>query len=311
MNFRNQLLFYFFVSIAIAIIIFLIRYAKPIYLHLAHVAKLKNSQKYLRFQKKSKLIYRLRILLLLLILLMASVLIAQPYTTSKIKHASDASDVMVVIDASSSSEAYFKEIASSLRDFVDGNKGNNIGITIISGMPQVVVPPTSDYQRLNPVISDLANMDSQNFLGKWSSGSSEGSAIGDAIILATDSFGQTNPRQKIMLIFSDGLNNRGHDIENASHYAAVRNIVVISADLTATGQSPQPSDDLKKLSEQTGGQYITLDKPKNAEDAVRLVKSRVQVNHNDIAYHEIPTPFIFALIIFMTTLLFIDKWGLR
>lgn len=309
MNFRNPYLFYIAFTLVFTVMVFLSLYARRRSIYLAHLGKLKDSKTFQNFQKKSKRVHKVRLILLVLILLLCAVLMGQPYTSTTTRRVSDSSDVMIVIDASSSAQSYFKSISVSLRELMEESSGNNFGVTIIAGKPRVLVAPTAHYETLYPIIDDLNIMNSQQFLDKWTDPSSQGSAIGNAMILATDSFGQINPRQKIILLFSDGKNNKGIGIEQVGNYLAIRNTIVISAFIVPNGQQPTANKSLQTISDMTNGSYITVDNQKAAAAAVNSVKKRVHSNSQGRVYREIPLAFMTSLIVLMAALILIDKGG--
>ncbi len=310
MSFRNPyLLFVSIVGVVGGIGFIVLNAHKQKNVFLAHLSTLKTSKTFADFQQKSRLWSKIRLALLVCILLIMGVLAAQPYTWSTVKQASDASDIMIVVDASSSVEPYFKTISSSLRQFLNDAKGNRVGLVIIAGRPQLLVPPTVHYERLERVADDLGVMNSEQFLSKWSQVTMEGSAIGDAIVLATDSFGDDNPRQKLVTIFSDGINNKGSSIEEITNYPVIRNVTVISAFVSSPDQSSGNGTAMKLLSEKTAGEFVEVDKPQRTSQALAAVKKKIVTNPSSVVYREVPAWFIVGSILLLSGLVLIDKVG--
>jgi Mg-chelatase subunit ChlD len=288
--------------LAVALIAFITLRGHRQRIYLANTKKLKNSKTFLAFKKNYKLRRALQLVLVVCALIAFAALIAKPYDATIVKQNSEASDVVVVIDASSSAEPYFKQTAAALDDFLAGSGGNNVGIVLISGTPRVVSAPTQDFATLRPFISDLSTMSSSQLLQKWSG--QEGSAIGDSIIQATDLFGTGNPRQKVMILMSDGLNNRGHTIEDAATYPSIRNVNIIAVQIQGQIQGQA----MQNLGDQTHGAFVALSKPSDVSGAFATAKKFSPSPHHAVIYHPKPSLFIALGVLFASGYIICEQW---
>ena len=148
---------------------------------------------------------------------------------------------MLVIDMSSSMLAQdfkpnrleaAKEVAKS---FVNDRAGDRLGIIIFAGESFIQCPLTVDTDILIQFI-DKIEVAQEEY---------DGTAIGMAIANATNRLRFSNSKSKLMILLSDGSNNRG-EIEpvTAAELAEKFNIKIYTIGAGSIGKAPYPVKDI-------------------------------------------------------------------
>ena len=185
------------------------------------------------------------------------------------------SDYIFVIDASGSMIANdflptrldaAKESATKFVDLVPSDA--NIGIVTFSSVTIINLRPTSD---LNQVKDSISSIDLHK---------SGGTAIGDAVITATNLF--NTKKLKTIILLTDGQNNVGTDPDVAIEYAK-QNGVVINAIGVATKEggnitglnliSKLDEDLLGKIAQETNGKFFVAKDPASLVVAFKQIAS--------------------------------------
>lgn len=117
-------------------------------------------------------------------------------------------DIFIALDISTSMRAEdikpnrLERAKMALYQFIKELKGDRIGVIIFAGDAYVQLPLTTDYEAaklfLDQVDTDLM--------------SSQGTAIGDAISLAQESFDPESEAHKTIIVITDGENHEGEAI---------------------------------------------------------------------------------------------------
>ncbi|HBO84040.1 MAG: hypothetical protein A2073_01640 [Deltaproteobacteria bacterium GWC2_42_11] len=113
-------------------------------------------------------------------------------------------DIMLAIDVSGSMKEEglmaqkLKAVKTIAKEFVKGRKNDRIGLVAFAGAALMVCPPTDDYN----VLSDFIDGIKFGMLP-------DGTALGDAVAVATDILRHDTRRGKIIILLSDGINNSG------------------------------------------------------------------------------------------------------
>lgn len=187
-------------------------------------------------------------------------------------------DIMLVVDVSGSMQQQdfviggrrrdrLFVVKEAVRDFIESRKAragdrygvDRIGLILYAGIPWTQCPLTLDYQvLLHEVERSQINMDRAK----------DGTAIGSALGLAVRRLGQSEAKSKVVILLTDGLNNRGElDPITAAQLAAQQGIRIytIGAGSTAGGATvaspfggqPMEIDEeaLKKIAAIGGGRY--------------------------------------------------------
>ncbi len=206
--------------------------------------------------------------------------LAHPYARGgQRRETRDGIDIMLAFDISSSMLAEdFQpqnrlEVArTQVKDFVRLRESDRIGLVSFAGEALTQVPLTADHQVVEAAIDQLqpGQLD-------------DGTAIGTAIATASNRLRAASGSSKVLVLLTDGVNNRGQvDPRTAARAAAAFGIRVYAIGVGTEGMAPVPVgrglfglryetqrveiDDalLTEVARATGGRYF------RAKDAVGL-----------------------------------------
>ncbi len=206
--------------------------------------------------------------------------LAHPYARGgQRRETRDGIDIMLAFDISSSMLAEdFQpqnrlEVArTQVKDFVRLRESDRIGLVSFAGEALTQVPLTADHQLVEAAIDQLqpGQLD-------------DGTAIGTAIATASNRLRAASGNSKVLVLLTDGVNNRGQvDPRTAARAAAAFGIRVYAIGVGTEGMAPVPVgrglfglryetqrveiDDalLTEVARATGGRYF------RAKDAVGL-----------------------------------------
>lgn len=177
--------------------------------------------------------------------------LARPQETNTLtEQTSEGIDIMIVLDISESMQIEdfqpnrlesSKQIAI---DFIRGRKYDRIGVVLFSGKAYSLAPLTTDYQMLENYIQDI-----NQFLIPES-----GTAIGNAVGIATIRLQDSPSASKVIILISDGDNNAGSlDPITTTQISASYGIKLYSILVGKDGKVPIPTKlfGAKKLVENT------------------------------------------------------------
>lgn len=166
------------------------------------------------------------------------VAIAQPRSGARAERVnSDGIDIALVVDISSSMLAEdFQpqnrmEVAKDkVKRFVLGRKSDRVGLVAFSGEALTQVPLTTDYPVVLAAIDNLA-------VGQLE----DGTAIGTAIATAANRLRNSPGRSRVMVLLTDGENNRGAiDPRTAAQAAGTFGIRIYSIGVGTEGMASVP-----------------------------------------------------------------------
>jgi len=145
-------------------------------------------------------------------------------------------DIVMVLDISGSMLAEdfspnrleaAKVVAS---DFIDGRTNDRIGLVTFAGESFTQCPLTIDYDVLKGLLGEIRN-------GMIV----DGTAIGLALATGVNSLKESSAESKVMILLTDGVNNRGEiDPITAARLAATFNVKVYTIGVGAQGMAPYP-----------------------------------------------------------------------
>jgi Ca-activated chloride channel homolog len=215
-----------------------------------------------------------------LVLLAAVIALARPRSGARAEDVtSEGINIVIAFDISSSMLAQdFQpqnrlEVArEKVKQFVSMRKSDRIGIVAFSGEALTQVPLTTDYPVVNAAINNLQPGQLE-----------DGTAIGTAIATAANRLKDAPGQSRVMVLLTDGVNNRGAiDPRTAARAAAAVGIRIYTIGVGTEGMAPVPVgrglfglryemrpveiDDalLAEVARLTGGRYF------RARDAVAL-----------------------------------------
>ncbi len=242
----------------------------------------------------------------LIALLLLVIALARPQSGSTSREVtSEGIDIMLVLDVSGSMKAEdFKPnnrlyVAKQvIREFIKGRANDRIGLVVFSGQSFTQCPLTLDYGVLT------------GFLDKIDFGMIEdGTAIGMAIANAVNRLRESTAKSKIIILLTDGVNNRGQiDPLTAAEIARTMTIKVYTIGAGKPGNAMYPVDDpvfgrryvylpneldepsLRQIADRTGGRYYRAQSEKMLEDIYKeismLEKTEVKVKEY-VQYREL------------------------
>lgn len=181
-----------------------------------------------------------RLLIALRVIVLATVVLAlaRPRTGARAENiTSDGINIILAFDISSSMLAEdFQpfnrlEVAKArVKEFVAGRRSDRIGLVAFAGEALTQVPLTVDY----PVI--LAAVDNLQ-AGQLE----DGTAIGSAIVTAANRLRDAPGRSRVVILLTDGENNRGSvDPRTAAQAAAAFDIRIYTIGVGTEGLAPVP-----------------------------------------------------------------------
>ncbi len=148
--------------------------------------------------------------------------LARPQFGSKLKEVSrEGIELMFVVDVSNSMLAEdfqpsrLERTKSAINRLLDGLNQDKVGLIVFAGDPYVQLPITSDYRAARNFISQI----SPNLV------SMQGTAIGAAIDMASNSFSSQSEGSRIIILISDGENHED-DALAAAAQAAEKGITI-------------------------------------------------------------------------------------
>lgn len=257
------------------------------------------------------------------------VAVAGPRTGGTVvEERSDGIAILVALDVSSSMLAQdfrpsrLDAAKATLAEFVAARPGDRIGLVAFAGEALTLVPATADHGILQLAIDGLQ-------VGTLA----DGTAIGQGLATAANRLRRTEGRSRVVILLSDGENNRGDtDPRDAAKAAAAFGIRVYTVGVGSRGRArvpvartetglryatlPVSIDEplLTDIARSTGGRYFrATDAAALArvyEEIDRLETSTVQVRRS-VAWREWHLPFLLAAAVLLLAEWFgrAGRWG--
>ncbi|NOY22292.1 MAG: VWA domain-containing protein [Acidobacteria bacterium] len=204
--------------------------------------------------------------LILMILALARPQLGKLYEKQNVKGI----DIVLCLDISSSMKAMdlkpsrFQVARETLLNFVDGRPYDRMAYIPFSAYAITRCPLTTDHRMLKQLIA-------QTKLGSIE----DGTAIGMAIATAVNRLRKSKAKSKVIILATDGMNNRGNiDPRSAAELAKVMGVRIYAVGVGTTGyaEMPQPGpfgtvrtvqvpvqideNMLKEITGNTGGAYF-------------------------------------------------------
>ena len=184
------------------------------------------------------LVRRILLTLRVLVLVLVVTALARPRTGARTENVTtEGINIVVAFDISSSMLAEdFQplnrlEVAKArVKQFVSGREGDRIGVVAFAGEALTQVPLTVDYP---VVLAAVENLQAGQL--------EDGTAIGTAIAVAANRLRDAPGRSRVMVLLTDGENNRGSlDPRTAARAAAEFGIRVYTIGVGSEGLAPVP-----------------------------------------------------------------------
>jgi Ca-activated chloride channel homolog len=211
-------------------------------------------------------------------------------------------DIMLALDISTSMLAEdFKphnriDAAKQVADeFISGRSSDQIGLVVFAGQSFTQCPLTLDYALLKQLLDRVS-------VELISGGQIEdGTAIGMAIANGVNRLRSSKAKSRIIILLTDGQNNRGQiDPQTAASAAQALGVRIYTIGVGTEGVAPYPVTDpfgrtyyqqmevkideelLRKIADQTGGKYYRAKDTESLRriygDIDRLEKSKIRVH---------------------------------
>jgi Ca-activated chloride channel family protein len=210
-------------------------------------------------------------------------------------------DIMIALDTSPSMRGEDFEPKNRLyvakeavKSFIAMRPNDRIGVVIFSGDAYLQTPLTADHGMLNDLVDEI----------DFDSVSEDGTAIGDALSLCASRLDAPNSKGKMILLLTDGVNNRGIiDPKTAAAACTGMGIRVYAVGIGKEGPVPYPVSNglsifkrmmnnqfdekaIRELTDATGGTFYRAQSSgvlwENIKEIDRLEKSEFSVT----SYHE-------------------------
>jgi Ca-activated chloride channel family protein len=197
--------------------------------------------------------------------------LAGPHFTAQVPAKDGA--VMICIDTSGSMRAHdlqptrWDAALRAARAFVDAvPDGTKVGIVSFSSSASVVVPPEADIDAVRDALGHVPLPDG-------------GTAIGDALSLAAQQLPSTGRR--IIVLLTDGVNNRGSDPLEAAREIGARGVTIETVGVGSSGSgeiipgtselADLDAESLRTIAESGRGRYVEARDADALRDAFRTI----------------------------------------
>ena len=194
-------------------------------------------------------------------------------------------DIILVLDTSTSMRAEdfkpnrFEAAREVASEFIEGRMSDRIGLIVFAAKAFTQAPLTLDYPFLQSMLAEVDVGIIQ-----------DGTAIGTALATAVNRLKDTVAKSKVIILLTDGQNNRGEiDPVTASEVAATLGVRIYAVGVGAYGEAPFAVDRpfggrqrqmvpveidegmLRSIAAKTGGQYFRAVN----EQALREIYSQI------------------------------------
>jgi Ca-activated chloride channel homolog len=223
--------FFLFIPVAILLYLILLNWKKKSLNKFAdtHMAKRLTSE-----VSDTKPVLKFILLLLAFCSLVLAVM--RPQVGSKLEEVKrEGVDVMIALDVSNSMNAgdirpsRLERSKQSIYRLIEKLHGDRIGLVVFAGQSYVQLPITTDYAAakmfLSTVSTDMVP--------------TQGTAIGNAIDMAVESFGDSVKHNSVIIVITDGENHEDDPVEAAKN-AAAKGVVVHAIGMGSNEGAPVP-----------------------------------------------------------------------
>lgn len=189
-------------------------------------------------------------------------------------------------------------------EFVQGRKGDRIGLVVYAGEGYTACPPTLDYPVL---LKQIANTSGEYIEG--------GTAIGIGLGTAVNRLRSESEAGKVIILLTDGTNNTGElTPAKAAELATAKNIRVYTIGIGSLGEALSPVVNafgmiswemqpveidevtLKSIAQKTGGEYFRATDDKVLSDIYAKIEQMEKARFLDQVYQNEapsdPSPFL-------------------
>lgn len=260
----------------------------------------------------------------IIVLALLTIAFARPQMLLKAEGLSkEGIEIVLAIDVSGSMREEgertekLKTVKTIAKEFIKGRKNDRIGLVAFAGSALMICPLTDDYNVLS------------NFIDSLKFGIlPDGTALGDAVAVATDMLRQSNTRGKpvlkrlnsgIVMLLSDGINNSGSvDPVTSAKVARIMGVRVYTIEegsavehylIQRQTNIGMDIDLLKEVADISGGSHFKIPDTKNLlsvyKEVEKIEKDRLKSTKTD--YTDVYQYFLItALAIFLGEVVFLN-----
>ena len=224
-------------------------------------------------------------------------------------------DILLAIDVSGSMEALdfqlngervnrLEVVKRVVKQFVEERPNDRIGIVAFAGRPYLVSPLTLDHDWLIKRLESVK-------IGQVE----DGTAIGSAIVSASNHLKEQDSKSRIIILLTDGMNNSGAaNPATAAEAAKALGIKIYTVGAGTRGQAPMPVKDqfgrqrlqmvevdideksLKEVAKKTGGQYFRATDTTSLEHIYSAINQLETTKRKLKKYENVEELFLWALV---------------
>jgi len=228
-------------------------------------------------------------------------------------------DIMLLVDVSTSMRAEDFKPENRLgvskkvvEKFINGRKSDRIGLVAFAGNAFTLCPLTLDYDLV------INSLKSANFAAP----EEDGTAIGNAIATAVNRLRDSKAKSKLVILSTDGANNRGEiDPATAAKAAAALKIKIYTIGVGKEGMVPYPVDHpifgriyqqiqsdldegaLQNIATETGGKFFRAKDPKALDEIYQQidklekteVKAQIYTTYSELFFYFVVLAALFLM----------------
>ena len=292
----------------------------------------KELPQYQKALKKYKIMLIVLVFMLLIVIVSAGILSSRLVNVTHEKSVSNSRDIILCLDVSLSMIETNKKVMAEMRNIVKGLENDRVGINIFHTTSVTLFPLTDDYDYIDNLLLDLEHAFDDDYRSTLDSAEStrlyrlitKGTDIGmnirggsltpDGLASCAYSFGDMQDKERSRsIIFSTDNEVDGDPYINLMQAAKLcldNKIRVYSINPNTLITNKANSDELKKASLYTNGEYFELDNESTVPNIIKNIeeqeKSLVEGTENIIKTDNPLVPFI-LLVVSFTTVLFVCK----
>jgi len=233
-------------------------------------------------------------------------------------------DIILALDISSSMSAMdfdpltrFEAAKEVVKDFIGNRTTDRIGLVVFSAQSITLCPLTLDYDILKAFLENARDLPFD-----------DGTAIGSAIGTSLNRLRESEANSKIIILLTDGMNNRGNlDPVTAAKMAKTLGIRIYTIGVGTEGRAPITIQGktfwtethideatLKEVAQITSGKYFRAKNTRELNgiyDEIGKLET-TKINYNEwVEYHEVYNDFLTAGFILIIFSFIFDKTFLR
>ena len=252
---------------------------------------------------------RLPDILRLVAVVLCIIALARPQQRNVVvERSTEGIDIMLVLDISTSMRARdfhpnrFEAARDVAAEFVQNRHSDRVGLIVFAGKAFTQVPLTIDYPFLLRMLMEVE-------MGVVE----DGTAIGNALAIATNRLKKSDAEAKVVILLTDGQNNRGEvDPRTAAQVARTLGVRVYTVgvgttepvleqpasplrDRVSTATLEIDEESLRFIAETTGGQFFLASDKSGLRSVYREIDQLERTEIEEITYTSYGERFIFLL----------------